>query len=135
MDSEVTASQRREGRAEHLIRGSASAYAISFFSDGVTIKWWKTVKDFLDESASSESTSGDDLEVEDQEVEVSGQPEQPVLDESIDDLDKFSLINVGSFVAICSEAKTNEQFHLMQVEEKHVAEDRIQDSSGAHCIL
>ena len=48
-------------------------------------------------------------------------------------MDKFSLIDVGSFVAI--RAEKYELFHLMQVVEKHIAETKIADSSGTHSIL
>ena len=61
--------------------------------------------------------------------------EEEVWIESIDDNDKFSLIDVNSFIAIRSETKSTESFHLMQVTEKLKATANIQDSSGEYAIL
>ena len=46
-------------------------------------------------------------------------------------MDKFSLIDVNS----SNSSKMNELFHLMQVEEKYVAEKNIPDSPGTHVML
>ena len=59
--------------------------------------------------------------------------ELPTWEESIDHLDRFNLIEVGSFVAIRSER--GELLHLMKVEEKKIAEKSFMDASGNHSIL
>ena len=71
VDPKITASIRKEGHEEHRIRGSASAHVISFMPYGTFMKWL-TVKDFLDDTATSLSESDNDFE--DEEEEEGDQP-------------------------------------------------------------
>ena len=41
----------------------------------------------------------------------------------------------GSFVAIRAEPNSHEMFHVMMVQDKHIAKENIKDASEEHCIL
>ena len=124
IDPNFTAEMRRKGRDARQCPGCRSCHVMSFFSDG-SVKMWKTIKDFM----------------EDQETEVSetmvGEEEQQQFDwvESIESLDSFELIEIGSFIAIRAIKGHPEMFHLMEVMDKKIATEHISDSSEEHAIL
>ena len=45
------------------------------------------------------------------------------------------MIETGSFVAIRAESNSHEMFHVMMVQDKHIAKENIKDASEEHCIL
>ena len=124
IDEDETAEMRKKERESRPCPGCRASHVMSFFPDGESVKMWKTIKDFMNDV---EMEEGEDVEME----------EEVQLDwiESIDSMDRFKLIDVGSFVAIKATAAHPESFHLMKVLDKQIATDRISDSSKEHCIL
>lgn len=113
-----------------VIPGCSSAHVISFYSDGSTFRKWKTILDFLEDG--NQQDPRPDQTVDDLEEDEEQQDELPMWHESIADIDLFSMIDIGSFIAIRSER--GELFHLMKVEEKN-AVSGFMDSSENHSTL
>ena len=55
--------------------------------------------------------------------------------ESIEVNDIYNMIERGSFIAIRAEPNSHEMFHVMMVQDKHIAKENIEDASEEHCIL
>ena len=55
--------------------------------------------------------------------------------ESIEVNDIYNMIERGSFIAIRAEPNSHEMFHVMMVQDKHIAKENIKDASEEHCIL
>ena len=133
VDPSYTAALRRLGREERKIKGCSFAHVISFYPDGTQFKKWLTVKDFMDDTSGTTVTDEDHEEIEDEQLPVEEVQELPEWHDTIDHMDRYDMIEVGSFVAIRSEK--GELFHLMKVEEKKIAEESFMDPSGEHGIL
>ena len=138
-----TADKRKEGREEQKIKGSSKTHVISFNPDGKIFQKWETVKDFLDQK---------ELELEEDEPDVNEmegdqfeeqEAQDPTWLESIEVNDIYNMIERGSFVAIRAEPNSHEMFHVMMVQDKHIAKENIEDASKEntedaskeHCIV
>ena len=98
-------------------------------------KKWETVKDFLDQK---------ELEFEEDEPNVNEMEGDQFEEQEADDQiwlestevnDIYNMIERGSFVAIRAEPNPHEMFHVMMVQDKHIAKEDIEDASEEHCIL
>ena len=126
IDEKDTAEMRKKGRESRPSPGCRDSHVISFFPDGKSVKMWRTIKDFMnDEEMEMEDVVEEEVE---EEVELEWT-------ESIESMDRFELIDVGSFIAIKAEPGHPEFFHLMKVLEKGIATNHISDSSKEHCVL
>ena len=121
------ASDRKAGREERPIPGCTKAHIISFFPDGNSVMKWSNIRDFMKDV--------DKIHVNDEIIDDNedDEPEEVTWNENVDDQDKFDLIDIHSYIAVKS--TNNEQFNLYRVEEKKVASERIEDTSGEHYIL
>ena len=121
-NAEIRASGARE---ERPIPGCRAAHILSFHPDG-SVRKVRFLKDM--DSIFKENEMVDE---EEEIVDDDGENEPFLV--TPDDLSKYDLIEIGSFIAIKS---TNmEMFHVYKVKKKGIAEHNIMDASGEHTVL
>ena len=127
--------QIKEGQEEQKIKDSSKAHILSFNPDGQTFQKWLTVKGLLDQrELEFEEDESDVNEMEGDQFEEQEAEDQTWL-ESIEVNDIYNMIERGSFIAIRAEPNSHEMFHVMMVQDKHIAKENIEDASEEHCIL
>ena len=146
IEDKKAANLRKKGREERFVSGCSSAYVISIFPDGKTVKTWKTIKDFIQENEDDDiddDNAGDNAgNNADNACDNTGVDEDEDVDfgigdvwtECVEDAELFGLIDVKTFVAIRSPSNSLELFHLMRVEGKGVATENMMDASRVNHI-
>ena len=137
LSNEENAKIRSYGREERVVEGCKSAHVMSFFADGEMVKKWTSVKSFIDELNGSPTAlveEHDDSE-EDLDYAECGEMVDQVWEGSVELMDLYGLIDIGSCVAIRSQPNNLELFHVMKVLSKGIASENMIDQSGEHSVL
>ena len=106
-------------------------HVLKFSKDG-TFVTNKTVKEYIEKNS-------DEADIEKYDADMEGKPGEENVDElwkeSIEALDIYHIISVGSFVVIQALPNSVKLFFVIKVSNKGIANENMMDKSGEHCLL